>query len=381
NDDATAISGLDHVTALVGILSAFQIDSTLTAPAIELPAGVTPPAGFDSSQSTTTTDTSGVRIQTEGTSDPSSIVSASTTGTGAMTLTSGVLFTADQLDADVAVISESLATTNNLAVGSTITIGGTALKVVGIVTTSDSGRGIAIYLPLTTAQKVLDEADTLSEIRLDVDDISNVDAVAAAVTAKLGTDFSVTTSEDQYNQIASTLKDAQNSSRVALVVAGLASCLVIIFGVILSARQRIKEIGIMKAVGAANRQVVLQFGIETLVVGLIAGILGSLVTFPVAQSVANGLTSSGTSSSGGGGFSPGGGGGNGGAGAAFFQAGRGVGQGVQRAGGVLGSINVAVSPVIFLYALAFAVVLALVASIGPAMQVSRVRPAEVLRHD
>jgi ABC-type lipoprotein release transport system permease subunit len=42
---------------------------------------------------------------------------------------------------------------------------------------------------------------------------------------------------------------------------------------------------------------------------------------------------------------------------------------------------VAVSPEVFLYALAIAVGLALVATIVPVWYVGRVRPAEVLRHE
>lgn len=51
------------------------------------------------------------------------------------------------------------------------------------------------------------------------------------------------------------------------------------------------------------------------------------------------------------------------------------------ASGVASSIDAAVSPMVFVYALLFAALLALISSIGPAWQVSRVRPAEVLRYE
>jgi len=44
-------------------------------------------------------------------------------------------------------------------------------------------------------------------------------------------------------------------------------------------------------------------------------------------------------------------------------------------------VNVAVSPEIFLYALAIAIGLALIATVVPAWYVGRVRPAEVLRYE
>ena len=62
----------------------------------------------------------------------------------------------------------------------------------------------------------------------------------------------------------------------------------------------------------------------------------------------------------------------------FFAA---AGNAAGGANGLLGSVNVAVSPEVFLYALAIAVGLALVATIVPVWYVGRVRPAEVLRHE
>ena len=55
--------------------------------------------------------------------------------------------------------------------------------------------------------------------------------------------------------------------------------------------------------------------------------------------------------------------------------------GVGGAGGLLGDVDVAVSPEIFLYALGIALVLAVVASVVPAWYAARVKPAEVLRYE
>lgn len=368
-DDASTLAGLDHVSSLEGTLRVSSIDTTLTPVPIQLPEGVQLP---DNATTDTTNDDGTVQITTVGTSDPGSIVSSGDTTSTATTLVGGRLFTADELDAKVAVISESLAEQNGVAVGGTITVAGQSLDVVGIVSSSGGFRATDIYLPLTTMQTLLNRPGELSEVVLQVDDIDNVDSVATAVESTLGDGYTVSTSIDQYNRIAGTLQSAQRASQLALVVAGIASALVIVFGILLSARQRIKEIGILKAIGAANRQVAAQFGIETLIIGLIAGILGSLITFPLAQTVANGLTSSNSSTPG-----PRGGGGGGGGQLPF-----GGGQALAAGGGrFFGGIDVAVSPTIFLYALVFALILAVIASIGPAWQVSRIRPAEVLRHD
>lgn len=364
NDIASQLGALDHVTSVIGEIEASEIDSTLTAPPLLGPDGQPAPegatlriAGMDGEDNEAYPN-----ILTKGTSDPSSILSTADSGA---TLAAGRLFTADESDANVAVISQALADENDLQIGDTFTIGDTTLEVIGIVSGESGFSPVALYLPLGTAQRVLDKAGELSTITLEVDDVDNVNAVAAAASDIVGDDYQVETSLDQYERIAGTLEDAQNSSRLALIVSLLAASLVILFGIVLASRQRIKEIGVMKAVGAANRQVVAQFGLETLMIGIVAGLLGALITFPIAQKVADGLLSDGN----GGGFQgPGGG-------QVFFAGGGGS------VSGVASSIDAAVSPIVFVYALLFAAALALISSIGPAWQVSRVRPAEVLRYE
>jgi ABC-type lipoprotein release transport system permease subunit len=93
---------------------------------------------------------------------------------------------------------------------------------------------------------------------------------------------------------------------------------------------------------------------------VMAAIIGAIITYPLAQKVANLLVPSE-----GGGFVTGGGGG-------LFGGG-----GVTRIAG----INVAVSPEVFLYALGIAIALAVAASIFPAWYISRIKPAEVLRYE
>jgi putative ABC transport system permease protein len=134
----------------------------------------------------------------------------------------------------------------------------------------------------------------------------------------------------------------------------------------------VKEIGILKAVGASNWHVTAQFGIETAVISVVAAVLGALATFPLAQTVANGLVSDSSVAAGPGG-GPGGGPGDGG-GPGFLR-------GAEAASGLLGDVKVAVSPEVFLYAIVIAAGLAVIASAIPAWYVGRVRPAEVLRHE
>lgn len=302
-----------------------------------------------------------------GTDDPSTLT---TVGTQDSTITAGSAFTSDQTDQDVALVGQTLATANNLTVGSTFPLNGATFQVVGIYTTGTQFGDNAFFIPLATAQTVFQRPGEIDEAVVHADTVDNVNAVADGIRATLGTNnVDVTTELQTFQRISAPLSDAKNSSRIGMFVALVASAAVILFSIGLVARQRIKEIGILKAIGASSWHVVGQFGIETAAVSVVAALVGALATFPLAQSVANGLVSSPSTGGGRAGFGGGGGGGR----AALAAA--------NPARGLLGNVGVAVSPEIFLYAIAIAIGLALIASVIPAWYVGRVKPAAVLRHE
>jgi putative ABC transport system permease protein len=322
-------------------------------------------------------------ILVTGTDDPNTLASV---GVQDVTLSSGRSFTAADEGTDVAVVGQTLATANNLSVGSTFvldpssttattttnsttaaTTAGTTMTVIGIYTTGTQFGDNSMALPIDTARTIFSRSNEVDQAIVKADSVDNVDAVSTAIKASLGTDKAdVTTALSTFSTISSPLSDAQSSSQIGMIVALIASAAIILFSIGLVARQRVREIGIMKAVGASSWNVIGQFGIETGIMSIGAALLGALATFPLAQTVANGLVSSPSTGVGGRG------------GGRFFAA---AGNAAGGANGLLGSVNVAVSPEVFLYALAIAVGLALVATIVPVWYVGRVRPAEVLRHE
>jgi len=302
-----------------------------------------------------------------GTDDPSQLT---TLGSQDATITSGAAFTADQASADVALVGQNLATANNLSVGSTFPLQGTTFTVVGIYSTGTQFGDNALFIPLAAAQTVFQRPGEVDDAVVYANSVDNVNTVADAIKTKLGANnVDVTTELSTFERISAPLSDAKSSSRIGMIVALVASAAVILFSIGLVARQRIKEIGILKAIGASGWHVIGQFGIETAAVSVVAAIVGALATFPLAQTVANGLVSNPSSPT----FGNGRGG--------FGGGGRAAAAAATRGGGLLGNVSVAVSPEIFLYAIAIAIVLALIATVIPAWYVGRVKPAAVLRHE
>lgn len=323
-------------------------------------------------------------ILVTGTDDPNKLTAIGDQDT---TITSGRLFTADDSGENVAVIGQAIAESNALEVGDTFTLddpdgNSVTVEVIGIYTTGTTFGDNAIALPIDTAREIFDRGNEIDQATVRADSVENVEQVSNDVKAALGEDKAdVTTAQSLFASISAPLSDAKNSSEVGMYAALVASAIIILFSIGLVARQRIREIGILKAVGASSWNVVSQFSVETVVVAVFAALAGALATFPLAQTVADNLVSD-TNAASGPGLITGPGGGDvavGGPGTgAFFIGGP---AGAADATGLLGDVNVAVSAEIFVYAIAIAIGLALLATIVPAWYVGRVRPAEVLRHE
>ena len=364
-DDALAdLSSIEHIASYSRRITSQYTGDELQSATIEPPEGVTAPNGAPAGGFQ-------VPILVTGTDDPSSLVSM---GVQDAQIAEGRTFNTDEAQANVAVVGQTLAEKNDLLLGDTFQLNSTTIEVVGIYSTGTQFGDNSLFLPLESARTMFDRAGEVDEVEVQADTASNVGEVADAIRAALGEDVAdVTTQESAFDAISSPLADAESSSRVGMIAALVASAAVILFSVGLVARQRIKEIGIFKAIGASSWHVTAQFAIETVVVSVIAALLGALATFPLAQTVANGLVSDSTAPAGPGTFA--------GPGPGALPGGAVVQIGGASAGGFLGDVDVAVSPEVFLYALAIAIGLAVVASIVPAWYAGRVKPAEVLRYE
>ncbi|MEO8456565.1 MAG: ABC transporter permease [Chloroflexota bacterium] len=374
--DLQKLTSIPNVTSITRVVTARYSGTNLKAAQITPPAGAN--GGFGGANGGTAPQGFSPPIIVTGTDDPNTLA---TLGVQDVTISSGRSFTADDEGKNVAVLGDAVAAANNLTVGSTFDLDQTddttgettttTMTVIGTYTTGTSIGDNSMAMPIDTARTIFNRGTEIDQAIVKADSVDNVDSVSNAIKTALGTDKAdVTTGQTAFDAISSPLSDAKSSSEVGLIVALIASAAIILFSIGLVARQRIREIGIMKAVGASSWNVVSQFAIETGIVAVGAAFLGALATFPLAQTVANGLVSSSAAATGPGTTRGGGG--------AFFQA---AGGAAGRANSVLGSVSVAVSPSIFAYALVIAIVLAVVATAVPVWYVGRVRPAEVLRYE
>ena len=182
------------------------------------------------------------------------------------------------------------------AIGTDISVNGLPFRVIGILQPK-GGSGFnnpddEVLVPLATIHKYFIGGDTVRTIGVSVTSDDQMTQVTDDITALLrdrhelaatdNADFSV------FNQTQ--LLDAASSitATLTLLLGGIASISLIVGGIgimnimLVSVRERTREIGIRKAVGARGRDILAQFLIEALTLSLLGGLIGIVVGFGVS---------------------------------------------------------------------------------------------------
>jgi putative ABC transport system permease protein len=287
------------------------------------------------------------------------------------TLESGRSFQASDANAYVAMVSETLAQANNLAVNSTFALQGQSFTIIGLYTTDQTFANNSVVVPLATMQKVFAVAG-VDSITAYAQSFEQVDTVATSLRTKLGSAYDVVTEASTFDSTIAALNTAQNSIKLALIVAIVTATLVVIFTVFITVRERTIEIGTLKAIGASHWQVIRQFWGEILALSIVASVIAITLLVTLGPVISNAFNVTPTTSTAAattpGGF---GGGGRFGAGRNLFAT-PAANLNVHLSGATLNAQAL-------LIIVGLGMGLALLTSVIPAWYVARIRPAEVLR--
>lgn len=290
---------------------------------------------------------------------------------GTFSLKSGQVFNSTSSD-NVALVGTSLASKNNLKVGSTFTAYNTTITVVGIFDDGSTFANNQVVLPLATEQALSSQPDDVTSATVTVDSVTNLSSVTTAIKNKLGSSTAdVTDDETRAQQAVQPLQDVSSISLYSLIGAVIAGGVIVLLTMVMLVRERRREIGIFKALGASNLKVMLQFMSEAVtltvlgaVVGIILGVVAGNPITKLLVSNSSNSTSSGVAIPGGGGFA----GRRGGGGFGFVR-------------NNFSSIHAAVGWSIIIYGLLAALVIAIVGSAAVSYLITKVRPAEVMRSE
>lgn len=187
-----------------------------------------------------------------------------------------------------------------IRVGSKLLIQGNSFEVVGILEKSSSFMiNSIILLPEEDLTKILGLNGEIDMIIVRVDNDKNIKSIASTLERKLRDDRKQKIGEEDFSvqtplqsiSVINTILDVIN-----IIVSGIAAISLFVGGVGIantmytSVLERRREIGVMKAIGATNRSILLIFLIEAALLGLVGGVIGAIIGLGLAvaaSSIAN----------------------------------------------------------------------------------------------
>ncbi|WP_445738289.1 ABC transporter permease [Mariniflexile sp.] len=189
------------------------------------------------------------------------------------------------------------------AVGKYINLSGIPYQIVGFFTDEEGyNEENVIYMPLSTAQQVYGKHEDIDFLHLTYNPEMDSDAALLfgnQITNKLKERFSIASSDQRAIRVQNM---AQGTKQVDIMTSGLTVIILVIgFGTLIAGivgvsnimifivKERTKEIGIRKALGASPKSIVSIILIESILITAIAGYIGLLIGVGVLELVAPSL--------------------------------------------------------------------------------------------
>lgn len=237
------------------------------------------------------------------------------------------------------VVGSQIAKKHKLELGSTLTYHDHDLTVVGIMNPTQTSPDSIAMVEIDTVRRLLKAPDLIAAMYVTPQDPAQIDTIAQGIRDHVD-NVTVTTPHEAAVQAQASLVVFNvivvGGAVLAVFVGGLA----VINTMIMSVNERRHEIGLKKAVGASDGEIVREFLIEAAVIGLFGGLIGLGLGWGLA-SLLNAITSASLG------------------GSSIFN----------------------VTPRLMAIALAFAVGLGMIAGLYPAWNAARLDPVNALRVD
>jgi len=215
-----------------------------------------------------------------------------------LTISSGRAITAEDISgkANVAVIGSTvvsdLFTDPTTVLGSYLTVNGKKIQVVGVLKKLGSRVGMisvdeAVIIPNSTAEKSILGTRGQVMITTNVDNVDNTGLATSSITTILRTEHKLTASQaddfmimDAGSMVAAAQASAQTLSTLLTAIAAitlLVSGIGIMNVMFVTVAERTKEIGIAKAIGGKQSDILLQFLLESIILSMVGGIIGMII--------------------------------------------------------------------------------------------------------
>lgn len=188
------------------------------------------------------------------------------------------------------------------SLGSSITVRGEQFTIIGIMEQYETnglnfGPDInnAVYIPFETGKDFNGGVALVQEIDIQLDEEADADIVAAGIEEVIlenhggEEDFTVLKQDEFIDLTGNVFSLLKNFSNIISVIILMIGGIVILLVMLITVKERTREIGLRKAVGATNRDILTQFVFEAIAVTWFGAFIGAAISVVIGLSIA-GLT-------------------------------------------------------------------------------------------
>ncbi len=169
------------------------------------------------------------------------------------------------------------------------TIGSEVFRIVGIFqTTSSTFDRTYIYIPIATAQRMLNLGDRISEVVIRINNLESLETIQSRLQSQLGTDYEVLNFKAIIPLLVYYMSIYEEIMMVYYGIIGVA----IVFGILnimlMAIMERIQEIGVLMALGMSKGRIFRMILLEAAQLGFLGTFIGLIVSLiiyiPLAHS-------------------------------------------------------------------------------------------------
>ena len=182
---------------------------------------------------------------------------------------------------NVAVVDKDFARIGKIEVNSMLPLGDNEFEVVGIINSGKLARiaGAQVYIPLSTAQEMAGKGNIVDMIFIKLKNNADPKEVEKKIKIILGNEVSITTNND-FLALAAGLSFLTKEMTFGIsVLVIIFSLLFIVKSSVSAVNERIRELGIIKAIGWKDKEVKRLITTENAIQGVIGGIIGCVVGY------------------------------------------------------------------------------------------------------
>jgi putative ABC transport system permease protein len=180
-------------------------------------------------------------------------------------------------DANEMILGKIAAESLNKTVGDNIDIFGEEFKITGIYETGNFIQDAGAFVSINKLQNLTGNDNKVSSIAVKVNENANVTEVSNSIADEYPNELSTTTAADQANRVNDALGYVDTATWAISLLAILIGGVGVINTMIMSVYDRTREIGVLKAVGWRSRRILGMILGESIVLTLMAGVVGTVV--------------------------------------------------------------------------------------------------------